>query len=175
MKAKSSMGSAWLIAKGWETGSWESKLISCLDWLEFHRSLIIIIEGKKNTTEEDAARLKLTKREVKKIAVAVGALIAQELVKGNDDVLQSVSNGFKNLKKGKPWNPSKKRSDKVMRVFEGVIEFEALNYRKPTRKELAEFVGLSPADTSAAITLMGIEDQLLDGRQERHKKARRKS
>jgi hypothetical protein len=174
MKAKSSMVRALQKAQGWEAETWECKLSILLERLDIYREEVREFTLKNNTPEEDAEWLKLARGEVKKTAGAVGVLIAQELLKGNDDVLLSVSNGFKNLKKGKPWDPSKKRSDKAERVLCGLFRYEFQNDRKPTRKELAEFVGLSRADVSDAVTLMRIEDRLSDGRQERHKKARPK-
>jgi len=175
MKAKSHLSKALQKAQGWKPESWEAKLSNLLESLDTYREEVREFTLKAKTKEEDELWLKLTKREVRKRAGALGVLIAQELLKGNDDVLLCVSEGWRNLKKGKPFNPSRKRSDKAERVLNGAFMHWAQNGRKPTRKELAELVGLSRADTSEAVTLMGIEDRLLDGRQERHKKARRKS
>ena len=175
MKAKSSIAKALQKAQGWETETWECKLSILLDWLDYCRESVSFYTLRKNTPEEDSELLKSCRDDVREAAVAVGALIAQELAKGNDEVLLSVSDGWKNLKKGKPWNPSKHRSDKAERVICGLHKYAFQNDHKPTRKELADFVGLSRADVSEAIKLMGIEDSLSDGRQERHKKAGRKS
>lgn len=173
MKAKSSMIRARQIAEGWKPESWEAKLSSLLESLDTYREEVREFTLKAKTPEEDKLWLKLAKRLVREKAGALGVLIAQELLKGNDDVLLCVSEGWKNLKKGKPFNPSRKRSDKAVRVLNGAFMYRAYNGRKPTRKELAEYVGLSRADTSEAVTLMGIEDRLSDGRQERHKKGRK--
>jgi hypothetical protein len=174
MKAKSSMVSALQKAQGWETETWECKLSELLERLDTCREDVRCHTLRKNTPEEDPELLKFCRDEVIAAAVDVGMLITQELIKGNDDVLLSVSDGWKNLKKGKPWNPSRYRSNKAERVICGLFNYEPKNGRKPTRKEFAKLVGLSRSDVSEAITLLGIEDRFSDGRQERHKQARRK-
>lgn len=179
MKTESCMRLASLKALGYKEGwTWELSLRFNLGWLDRFRDDVRELTVKKNTPawcEEDAKYLKLCRDAIREFAGRIGVLVAKELQKGNDEVLLCVADGWKNMRKGKPWDPSKHRSDKVLRVWDGVRDFEPKYGRKPTRKELAEFVGQSRADTSYAIRLMGIEDRLLDGRQERHKKARRKS
>jgi hypothetical protein len=173
MKAKSSLGQAAKKAQGWKSDSWESKLCFLLKELNTFRAEVrdLKLESK---TAENKAFLKTAKRLVRERAGSVGVLIAQELLKGNDEVLRMAHEGLQNIRKGKAFMPSKSRSEKAMRVLHAVFFFTVESGRKPTSSEIAEITELPRSTVSEAVKLIGIEDRLSDGRQERHKKARLK-